>query len=212
LPDINDPVVADILRAATAEFAQYGLGGARLERIIANTRTSKRMIYYHFTSKEGLYQGVLEQVFADVRNPEQDFDPQQGSPVEALQRFAEIAFDAFSLRPDFVRLLTFENLSGATHIRGSALISKLNQRGLDHVEQVLERGRRDGSMRPNIAALDVFMNLVGLSYYHVANHAGYVAGGFTSAVDHVLKDSAFHHHRRRMVVDATVRFVSTAPT
>jgi AcrR family transcriptional regulator len=211
LADIHDPVVADILRAATAEFAQYGLGGARLERIIANTRTSKRMIYYHFTSKEGLYQGVLEQVFSDVRSPEQDFDPYQGSPVDALRRFAEIAFDAFSMRPDFVRLLTFENLSGATHIRGSALISKLNQRGLQHVEAVLERGRRDGNFRHEVAALDVFMNLIGLSYYHVANHAGYVAGGFSSAVDHVLKDSEFHHHRRRMVADATVRFVSITP-
>jgi AcrR family transcriptional regulator len=202
-----DPVVADILNVATVEFAQYGLGGARLERILANTRSSKRMIYYHFASKEGLYQAVLEHVFETVRLREEDFDPNQGSPHDALIRFVENAFDAFCERPDFVRLLTFENLSGAVHIKGSALISKLNQRGLEHLETILARGQKAGVMRTNVAALDVFMNLVGLSYYHVANHAGYLAGGFSRSVVAVLEDRAFRQHRKKIILETTTRFV-----
>lgn len=210
-PDVTDPVVADILGAATAEFAQYGLGGARLERIIANTHTSKRMVYYHFGSKLGLYQAVLEQAFESARLREQNFDPELGTPMESLIRFTQTAFDSFFERPDFARLLTFENLSGATHIKGSALIARLNQRGLAQIERILERGRQAGVMRNDVKALDVFMNLVGLSYYHVSNHSGYLAGGFSRQVETVLSDKRFHEHRRAMVVESTTRFVMCSP-
>src|SRR5262245_47062899 len=44
---------ADILAVATKEFADHGLSGARIDRIAALMRTSKRMIYYYFGSKEG---------------------------------------------------------------------------------------------------------------------------------------------------------------
>jgi AcrR family transcriptional regulator len=207
--DVNDPVVAGIINAATAEFSQFGLGGARLERIIANTHTSKRMVYYHFGSKIGLYKAVLEHTFESVRLREQHFDPEVGSPLQALAIYAENAFDSFVERPDFVRLLTFENLSGAPYMNGSALISKLNQRGLSHVERVLSRGRSAGEIRGDVSALDVFMNLVGLSYYHVANYAGYVSGGFSTSVEKQLAGQEFQAHRRAMVVEATVRFVSS---
>ena len=37
-----------ILEAATGEFARYGLGGARVDRIAARARANKRMLYYYF--------------------------------------------------------------------------------------------------------------------------------------------------------------------
>ena len=52
----------EILAVATEEFAQRGLAGARVDAIAERTRTSKRMIYYYFGSKEGLYKAVLEHV------------------------------------------------------------------------------------------------------------------------------------------------------
>lgn len=97
------------------------------------------------------------------------------------------------------------------HIKDSALISKLNQRGLEHMEAILARGQKESVMRQDVSALDVFMNLVGLSYYHVANHAGYLAGGFSRSVVNQLEDSAFRHHRRQIIVETTTRFVLRDP-
>ena len=59
----NDPArtMAEILEVATHEFADKGLAGARIDEIAAATRTSKRMIYYYFGSKDGLYLAVLEE-------------------------------------------------------------------------------------------------------------------------------------------------------
>jgi AcrR family transcriptional regulator len=59
--------LADILEVATVEFADKGLAGARIDEIAAATRTSKRMIYYHFENKEALYIAVLEAAYRRIR-------------------------------------------------------------------------------------------------------------------------------------------------
>ena len=58
----NDPerTKAEILAVAKAEFAEKGLDGARIDEIAAATRTSKRMIYYYFESKEGLFERLIQ--------------------------------------------------------------------------------------------------------------------------------------------------------
>ena len=65
---------ADILAVATEEFATNGLSGARVDAIAEKTRTSKRMIYYYFQGKEGLYRAVLEKAYSEIRST----DSQEG--------------------------------------------------------------------------------------------------------------------------------------
>src|SRR6185437_1472111 len=61
---------ADIVAVAMDEFAENGLTGARVDAIAERTRTSKRMIYYYFGSKDGLYRAVLEQAYNGIRTRE----------------------------------------------------------------------------------------------------------------------------------------------
>src|SRR5262245_22129884 len=81
---------AAILAAATHEFARHGLGGARVERIATRARTNKRMLYYYYGSKDGLFLAVLEGAYARIRDAETslsmlDVPPQEG--VRRLVRF-----------------------------------------------------------------------------------------------------------------------------
>lgn len=62
--------MANILEVATAEFGEKGLAGARIDEIAEATHTSKRMIYYYFGSKEGLYLAVLEESYRRMRQNE----------------------------------------------------------------------------------------------------------------------------------------------
>ena len=48
-----------ILTAALDEFAERGLAGARVDHIAARAGINKAMIYYHFDSKEALYDDIL---------------------------------------------------------------------------------------------------------------------------------------------------------
>ena len=65
---VNDPdgTKRNIIEVATEEFAGKGLSGARVDDIAARTKTSKRMIYYYFSSKEGLYIAVLEEAYRKI--------------------------------------------------------------------------------------------------------------------------------------------------
>jgi len=205
--DASDIVISDILEVATREFAAYGLAGARIEKIQQQTRTSKRMIYYHFGSKEGLYRAVIERSFEIAREVDKDFNPQKGTPEHALKQSANNAFEAFTQNPSFVRLLTFENLAGAPYIRQSQHASRLNRMAMADLEIVLKRGHADGSIRKDIKSLDVYINMVGLCYYHVAHYAGYLAAGFQSKEHTRIQSNAFHKQRKRAIQDACWRYV-----
>ena len=205
--DASDIVISDILEVATREFAAHGLAGARIEKIQQQTRTSKRMIYYHFGSKEGLYRAVIERAFEIAREVDKDFNPQKGTPEQALKQIANNAFEAFTQNPSFVRLLTFENLAGAPYIRQSQHASRLNRMAMADLESVLKRGHADGSIRKDIKSLDVYINMVGLCYYHVAHYAGYLAAGFQSKEHTRIQSNAFHKQRKRAIQDACWRYV-----
>src|ERR1043165_2721021 len=76
-----DLIKADILEVATAEFAAKGLSGARVDEIAEQTRTSKRMIYYHFGSKDGLYRAVLAHCYGRIRAIESTLDLGAPAPL-----------------------------------------------------------------------------------------------------------------------------------
>ena len=69
-----EAVRMDIIKVATEEFAQNGLSGARVNEIASKTKTSKRMIYYYFGDKDGLYQQVLIEAYREVREGERELD------------------------------------------------------------------------------------------------------------------------------------------
>jgi AcrR family transcriptional regulator len=64
----------EILAAARAEFAQYGLAGARIDRIARAAHASKERLYAHFGDKEALFREVVAtdvaEFFRAVTQPE----------------------------------------------------------------------------------------------------------------------------------------------
>src|SRR5215218_5691715 len=65
---------ADIVRAATVEFAKNGYGGTRIDAIARQTRTTRAMIYYYFETKEKLYRAVLDDAYRAIREEEKQLD------------------------------------------------------------------------------------------------------------------------------------------
>ena len=81
-----DATRANIIEVATREFAENGLDGARVDEIAEKTRTSKRMIYYYFESKEGLYKAVLENVYREIRTREADLGLEKLPPEKGASQ------------------------------------------------------------------------------------------------------------------------------
>lgn len=198
-----DRVRQDILAVAREEFAQNGLSGARVNEIAARTATSKRMIYYYFTDKEGLYRAVLESAYAGIRELERSLDLDRMPPAEALAHLAGFTFDYHADHPDFVRLVMVENIHHARHLRQLGKIGEINLSAIDIIRGIYERGVTAGVFRPGVNPIDIHLTISALSFYNVSNRASiaHVFGHDMSALDERAR-------RRTSVVEAVMRFVS----
>ena len=169
----NDPdgTRRNIVEVATREFAQKGYSGARVDAIASRTRTSKRMIYYYFGSKERLYLAVLEAAYSAIRQQESTLDLEHQAPEQALATLVASTFDYYEAHPEFVRLVMNENIMGGAHMKRSKAIGKLNVTVIDAVQHILARGEKAGAFRRGIDPIELHMTISALGIFNVANRA-----------------------------------------
>jgi AcrR family transcriptional regulator len=164
-----DKTRQNILAVATKEFAKDGFNGARIDSIAARTSTTKRMIYYYFGGKEQLYIAVLEQEYANIRDAEASLHLDLLPPEQAIRRLTEFTFDYDHANPNFVRLVAIENIHHAKHLSKSHRIRDVNATIVGTIARVLRRGRRDGTFRSSVRAVDVHLLMSALCFFHVSN-------------------------------------------
>ena len=194
-----------ILAAARDEFAAHGLSGARVDAIAARTGAAKRMIYYYFGSKEGLYLAVLEAAYADIRRVEQELGLDRLPPLEAIRRLIEFTFDYEEAHPEFIRLVSIENIHNGRHIAASQTIQAVNSPVIATLAQVLDRGKREGVFRPNVEPTDVHMLISSVCFFRVSNRHSF---GVLFGCD--LLDPAVRARHRAMLVDAVLHLLTAA--
>ena len=166
-----EAVQANILRVARNVFAKNGLSGARVDEIAALTATSKRMIYYYFEDKKGLYRRALEEAYREVRMKEEALNLEGLDPKEALERLIEFTFDHHRSNPDFIRLVMIENIHHGAYLGASELIRDLNRGAITQLDRIIERGRAAGLFRADIDPLVVHWQISALSFFNVSNDA-----------------------------------------
>ncbi len=203
-PRDADRTRQEILAVAREEFAEHGLSGARVDAIAARTHTSKRMIYYYFGSKEGLYLEVLGQAYAGIRALERQLDLQSLSPADAIRRMAEFTVDYHDAHPDFVRLVSIENIHHGRYIAQSEIIRNLNSTVIAVLGDILERGRAEGLFRADADPVDVHMLMSALSFYRVSNRHT-----FGRLFDRDLTGEALKQRHKHMLADAVLGFLTT---
>jgi AcrR family transcriptional regulator len=200
-----DQTRRDILSAATAEFGEKGYAGARVDDIAARTRTTKRMIYYYFGGKEGLYAAVLEEAYGGMRDAEGALRLDELPPAEAVRRLVETTFDHHAAHPEFVRLVSGENIEGARTVAASPTIRARNAAVVGAVAALLRRGEAEGAFRAGVDPLDLHMLISGFCFHRVSNRHTLRA---IFGEDPAAPARAEAH--RRMVVEAVLRFLAPA--
>ncbi len=167
----NDPerTKADILAVASQEFAESGYSGGRVDEIAERTKTSKRMIYYYFGSKDGLYQAVLLEYYAKLRGAEAELHLEGQPPLQAIQRLIEFTYDWHITHADGVRLVMVENIHRARHLSALPSIEPVNSKVIQLVESMLARGVTEGVIRKGVNALDFYLSIAALCYFSVSN-------------------------------------------
>jgi len=213
VPPVSEPLRdrertrTEILDVATAEFAERGFSGARVDEIAAATRTTKRMIYYYFANKKQLYIAVLQRAYARIREAEQQVDVAHLDPVMAIRRIAETTFDHHEANPDFIRLVSVENIHRAEHVKELAGQVDLGTPVIQLLAELLQRGRAEGLFRADCDAIDLHMMISSYCFFRVANRHT-----FGAIFGRDLVDSAERGHYRAMLGDMVVRYLTATAT
>jgi AcrR family transcriptional regulator len=193
---------ADILEIAADEFSAHGLSGARVDAIAERMRTSKRMIYYYFGDKEGVFTAVLESAYSSVRAIEALLALEALEPEEALRNLVEQTFENDDANEAFVRLVAIENVHRGEHLENAQQIQKINHRIIAVIENILRRGRAAGIFRDDLDAVDVHLAISALCFFRVSNKYTF---GKIFKVD--LSSPERRDKHKRMAVEAISRLV-----
>ncbi len=193
----------EILDVATSEFAQMGYTGARVDEIAARTRTTKRMIYYYFGGKEKLYIAVLERAYAQARAAEQEVDVDHLDPVTAIRQLAELTFDHHQSHPDFIRLVSIENVHQAQFMAKSPALARLNTTAVTIAGRILDKGYAEGVFRRQADPLDVHLIISSFCFFRAANRYTW-----RSLFGRDPLDAAVRDRYRQMVGDLVVSYLT----
>jgi AcrR family transcriptional regulator len=167
----RDPVQTQrrILRAARNEFMRHGYSGARIERISRAARSSDRMIYYYFASKDALYLQVLEGVYSDLGEAESALALDPSRPQLALEQLIDFTWRYYLEHPEFVALLSNENLMRGKHVTKSVKVKLLSRPVLEILGTILAEGARQGVFRRGLDVKKVYLTLAALGYFYLSN-------------------------------------------
>lgn len=191
-----------ILDAAIAEFSEKGFSGGRVDDIAARTRTTKRMIYYYFGGKQELYAAVLEELYGGMRDAEQALGPEVLPPEEGMIRLVELTFDHHAAHPEFVRLVSVENIHEGRQVAASPTIRARNAAVIGLMTRLLQRGEEVGCFRPGVDPLDLHMLISAFCFHRVSNR--YTLRAIFGR-DNAAPEVRAQH--RRMIVDAVMRYL-----
>lgn len=194
---------ARILQAARQEFANLGLGGARVDEIAERAEANKRMIYHYFGNKEGLFRAVIEDTYLHIRNAEKELDLDSLPPAQALEAFVRFTWNYYLEHPEFITLVNSENLHKARHIKTLESLPATTTGLVNMVDRILARGVAEGVFRQGIDAAQLNITIAAIGYYYMNNRhtSSYLFGRDFMDPDMLAERLAFN-------VDTIMRLVA----
>ncbi|NED36461.1 TetR family transcriptional regulator [Streptomyces sp. SID8499] len=144
---------ARIYEAAVAEFARHGVAGARIDRIAAQAKANKQLIYAYFGNKDQLFSQVLSRSMVDLA---------AAVPVDAddIEGWIDRLLDYHAAHPEFLRLLFWEGIE-----YGAAELPDEAERQDHYARKVaaVQDGQDRGVLSDAIPARDLMFLLMALA-------------------------------------------------
>ena len=185
---------AAILEAAERLFAEHGYDATSLNQVGAAAGVSRGTLGYFFGSKAELYRAVLDRAFAEVREAVRAGRARalasSQSPETILAGAVSDYFDFLAARPNFIRLIEREALSGGSQLEGAGHLSA----GQEALAAISAELGLDESVSGDAAQL--LLSVISLCWFPLI-HARTVV----PAVGVDLSDLGALERRRRHVVD-----------
>ena len=169
-PSRRDPAAtkARILKAGLKLFSDRGPDATTVEMLAKSARINRRMLYHYFGSKEGLYRAVIRRMYEKSSELEIELSHLMLPAEELLGRLIRAHFEFLSGNPEFVRLLSWENLRHGRTTQKVDL-SGLKAPAIQALRLVLNRGKKEGVFRNDLDENQLFISCLALSFFYFSN-------------------------------------------
>ena len=192
----------NILAVARREFAEHGLSGGRIDAIAAQMRTTKRMIYYYFGSKEGATRRSWSKPMRISATSRWNSNWIASARRDAVRRLIAFTFDYEESHPDFIRLVAIENIHNGEHLARSEMLRQQNATVIKTLGKILARGRRAGMFRADVTAIDLHFMISAFCFFRVSNRHT-----FGALFNCDLAAPGVRARHKRLISDAVLRML-----
>ena len=167
-----------ILNIAAKEFSSKGYDGARIDTIVTKSKISKNLVYHYFSGKEALFIEVMERAYAAMRERQNEMALPGRDPITDMRALVLQTIQHFIEHPDFIQLLSTENMHKASHIKKSKKITDMFNPLKRSLSSILDSGMKQGVFRTDTNWIDLYISISGLGSYYLSNRytLSYVLG------------------------------------
>lgn len=152
-PHLEGPTPERILAAAIEEFVEFGLAGARVDRIADRAGANKALLYRHFGSKEALFDAAVQAMATR-------FDQIRRTLPDTLEARLPYYFQRATEDQKWIRLLQWE----ALHTGDGPTVNEDERRA--HMRKAVDGVRADqaaGILPPDLDAGQLFLSFQALA-------------------------------------------------
>lgn len=197
-----DQTRARILKAAIKVFTRDGYSGGRIEQISSEAESNDRMIYYYFGSKEKLFVRVLEHTYEQFNHAESLLKLDPSTPVQTLRDLVAFVWSYYVEHPEFVAILSIENLHKGKHAKQSSELRRLSGEAVGVLRPIIEAGQQQGLFRQDLDIKHVYLMIASLCYFYNSNQHT-----LTSFLGHDLAQPSEQQDWLQFISDLVVRGV-----
>lgn len=163
-----DRTKSRLLRTATRLFSRRGYDGVSVDEIVATAGVNKRMVYHYFGSKEALYSEVLRDVFNRLADLEVQAISGSDDPGEAIAIILKAYFTFLNDNPEFVSLLSWENLHQGRFVKKHPGILSKNP-VLQRLDETVKKGISQGIFHRGVNVKHLLISLISVCFLYHAN-------------------------------------------
>jgi TetR/AcrR family transcriptional regulator len=183
-----------ILEAARTEFAGQGLAGARVDLIARRAGVNKAMIYYHFRSKEKLYQAVIDEHLTVIADFLQKNIISEAPAEDIFLKVAEFINNLFENRRNFMPIMLREMADGGDRIK-NAMTRLISDKGIAaKIKKMIESGIKAGRFR-KINSRQAMISFLGMNIFYL------LAAPAVNVVWEIKDEKKFRKERPAAVAD-----------